>query len=234
MKNTGKPTKGWKSVGVINPANGKVFAQLPDCSKAELDQAFDAAQKAYPAWSRDIEVRRKVLKNCAAALQANPEGLGKTLTMEQGKPLAKAAEELMGTAIWCQYTASLQMPNEVLSNTENSKIEIHRKPLGVVAAITPWNYPLMLAMWKLAPALLAGNTVVLKPSPFTPITSLMLGEILRDIVPPGVFNVVSGGDELGAMMTSHPFPRKISFTGSVATGKRGAPGGAPRLKAGYL
>ena len=99
MTINGKPVKGSKTVGVINPATGKVFAQVPDCSKAELDQAFDAAQKAYPAWSRDIEVRRKVLNECAAALQANPEGLAKTLTMEQGKPLAKAAEELMGTAI---------------------------------------------------------------------------------------------------------------------------------------
>ena len=101
MTINGKPVKGSKTVGVINPATGKVFAQVPDCSKAELDQAFDAAQKAYPAWSRDIEARRKVLNECAAALQANPEGLAKTLTMEQGKPLAKAAEELMGTAIWC-------------------------------------------------------------------------------------------------------------------------------------
>ena len=122
------------------------------------------------------------------------------------------------------------MPKEVLQNTDAGRIEIHRKPVGVVAAITPWNYPLMLAMWKIAPALLAGNTVVLKPSPFTPITSLMLGEILRDIIPPGVFNVVSGGDELGAMMTSHPVPRKISFTGSVETGKKVAAAGAPDLK----
>ena len=171
-----------------------------------------------------------MLNECAAALQANPEGLAKTLTMEQGKPLAKAAEELMGTAMWCSYTASLQMPNEVISDTANGRIEIRRKPVGVVAAITPWNYPLMLAMWKLAPALLAGNTVVLKPSPFTPITSLMLGEILRDIIPPGVFNVVSGGDELGAMMTSHPVPRKLSFTGSVETGKHVAAAAAPDLK----
>ena len=118
----------------------------------------------------------------------------------------------------------------MLQDNATGRIEIRRKPLGVVAAITPWNYPLMLAMWKIAPALLAGNTVVLKPSPFTPITTLMLGEILRDIVPPGVLNVVSGGDELGAMMTSHPVPRKISFTGSVATGKKVAAAAAPDLK----
>ncbi|MEV4257116.1 aldehyde dehydrogenase family protein, partial [Spirillospora sp. NPDC049652] len=104
------------------------------------------------------------------------------------------------------------------------------RPLGVVAAITPWNFPLLLAAWKLGPALLAGNTVVLKPSPYTPLSSLLLGEALRDVLPPGVLNVVSGGDELGAWMTAHPVPRKISFTGSVTTGKRVAASAAPDLK----
>ena len=105
-----------------------------------------------------------------------------------------------------------------------------RRPLGVVAAITPWNFPLILAFWKIAPALLAGNTLVLKPSPFTPLTTLKVGELLRDVFPPGVVNVVSGGDELGAWMTSHPVPRKISFTGSVETGKKVALAAAPDLK----
>jgi acyl-CoA reductase-like NAD-dependent aldehyde dehydrogenase len=118
----------------------------------------------------------------------------------------------------------------VIQNNAQGRIEIRRKPLGVVAAITPWNYPIMLGMWKIAPALLSGNTIVLKPSPYTPITTLMLGEILRDIVPPGVLNVVSGGDELGSWMTSHPTPRKISFTGSVETGKKVAAAAAPDLK----
>lgn len=100
----------------------------------------------------------------------------------------------------------------------------------MVAAITPWNYPVSLAVWKIAPALLAGNTMVLKPSPFTPLATLRMGEILRDVLPPGVFNVVSGGDELGAWMTAHPAVRKISFTGSVATGKLVAAAAAPDLK----
>ena len=225
----GTAVKGSKSIGVINPATGKVFAEVPDCTKAELDQAMDAAQRAFPAWSRDIATRRKVLNECATALQ-NPEGLARMLTLEQGKPLDKAGQEIMGTSMWCAYTAMLDLPNEVIQNNAQGRIEIHRKPLGVVAAITPWNYPLMLGMWKIAPALLAGNTVVFKPSPFTPITTLMLGEILRDIVPPGVINVISGGDDLGAMMTSHPTPRKISFTGSVATGKKVAAAAAPDLK----
>src|SRR5277367_4245531 len=205
----GKSVKGSKSTGVINTATGKVFAEVPDCTKAELDQAMNAAQKAFPAWSKDVNARRKVLQDCAAALQQPPEGLARTLTLEQGKPLDKAAQEIMLTSMWCAFTAMLDLPAEVLSDTADAKIEIKRKPLGVVAAITPWNYPIMLGMWKIAPALLAGNTIVLKPSPYTPITTLMLGEILKDIVPPGVLNVISGGDELGAWMTSHPVPGQI-------------------------
>ncbi len=226
----GKSVKGSKTTGVINPATGKVFTEVPDCTKAELDQAMNAAAKAFPSWSKDIAARRKVLNECAAALQQPPEGLARMLTQEQGKPLDKAGQEIMGTAMWCAYTASLDLPAEVLQNNPQGRIEIRRKPLGVVAAITPWNYPIMLGMWKIAPALLAGNTIVLKPSPYTPITTLMLGEILRDIVPPGVLNVISGGDELGSWMTSHPIPRKISFTGSVETGKKVAAAAAPDLK----
>ncbi|HEY2484505.1 MAG TPA: aldehyde dehydrogenase family protein [Candidatus Binataceae bacterium] len=230
MTINGKAVAGSKTVGVINPATGKTFAQVPDCSKAELDQAMDAAQKAFTTWSKDINLRRKVLGECSAALMNPPEGLARTLTQEQGKPLDKAGQEVMGTAFWAQYTSTLELPVEVVQDNAQSHIEVRRKPLGVVAAITPWNYPIMLAMWKIAPALLAGNTVVLKPSPFTPITTLMLGEILRDIIPPGVLNVVSGGDDLGAMMTSHKVPRKISFTGSVETGKKVAAAAAPDLK----
>jgi acyl-CoA reductase-like NAD-dependent aldehyde dehydrogenase len=230
MTINGKAVAGSKTVGVINPATGKTFAQVPDCSKAELDQAMEAAQKAFTSWSKDINLRRKVLGECSAALMNPPEGLARTLTQEQGKPLDKAGQEVMGTAFWAQYTSTLELPVEVVQDNAQSHIEVRRKPLGVVAAITPWNYPIMLAMWKIAPALLAGNTVVLKPSPFTPITTLMLGEILRDIIPPGVLNVVSGGDELGAMMTSHKVPRKISFTGSVETGKKVAAAAAPDLK----
>jgi len=230
MTINGKAVTGSKTVGVINPATGKVFAQVPDCSKAELDQAMEAAQKAFPSWSKDINARRKVLADCSAALMSPPEGLARMLTQEQGKPLDKAGQEIMGTAFWAQYTSTLDLPIEVVQDNAQSHIEVRRKPVGVVAAITPWNYPIMLAMWKIAPALLAGNTVVLKPSPFTPITSLMLGEILRDIIPAGVLNVISGGDELGAMMTTHKVPRKISFTGSVETGKRVAAAAAPDLK----
>jgi acyl-CoA reductase-like NAD-dependent aldehyde dehydrogenase len=137
---------------------------------------------------------------------------------------------LLGAALSFLFNATLELPNEVVQDDDKIRIEVRARPLGVVAAITPWNYPVLLACAKIGPALLAGNTVVLKPSPYTPLSSLMLGEALRDVLPPGVLNVVAGGDDLGAWLSEHPLVRKISFTGSVATGKRVAASAAPDLK----
>jgi acyl-CoA reductase-like NAD-dependent aldehyde dehydrogenase len=226
----GNSIAGDTSFGVINPASGQVFAQAPECSRAQLDAAMSAASRAYPTWRRDLPARRAALLACAEAVKARLSELAPILTQEQGKPLAKAMEELIGTAVWFQYTASLEIPVEVLQDDANARIEIRRRPLGVVGAITPWNFPVMLAAWKIAPALLAGNTMVLKPSPFTPLSTLKLGEILREALPAGVLNVVSGNDQLGAWITGHPAVRKISFTGSVATGKKVAAAAAPDLK----
>jgi acyl-CoA reductase-like NAD-dependent aldehyde dehydrogenase len=132
--------------------------------------------------------------------------------------------------MWCQYFANLEITPEVIQDDESALVQVVQRPLGVIAAITPWNFPLLLAFWKIAPALLAGNTVVIKPSPFTPLSTLKVAELLQSVLPPGVLNAVSGGDQLGAQMTSHPVPRKISFTGSVETGKKVALAAAPDLK----
>ena len=137
---------------------------------------------------------------------------------------------MFAAAIWCQYFANLETPPQVIQDDAEALVEVVRRPVGVVAAITPWNFPLTLAFWKIAPALLAGNTLVLKPSPFTPLTTLKVAELLRDVMPAGVLNVVSGGDQLGAWMTGHPVPRKVSFTGSIETGKKVAMSAAPDLK----
>jgi acyl-CoA reductase-like NAD-dependent aldehyde dehydrogenase len=216
--------------GVVNPATGEVHAEAPDCSREQLDQAFDAAAKAYVDWQRDEDARREALRACAAALFGAAADLAPVLTREQGKPLARATEEVFGAGVWFQYFADLEVPREIIQDDDNAFAEVIRRPVGVVAAITPWNFPLVLASWKLAPALRAGNTVVLKPSPFTPLATLKMAEVLAAALPPGVINVVSGGNELGAWMTSHPVPRKISFTGSVATGKHVAASAAPDLK----
>ncbi|TDD93651.1 aldehyde dehydrogenase family protein [Actinomadura rubrisoli] len=216
--------------GVINPATGEVAERAPDASRDQLDAAMTAARAAYPAWRRDEAARREALLAAADLLFARSEEIGRILTLEQGKPLTDATMEVVGAGVWLKYFAGLELPGEVIRDDADARVEVVRRPMGVVAAITPWNYPLLLAVWKLAPALLAGNTVVLKPSPFTPLSSLKLGEVLRGVLPPGVLNVVTGGDRLGAWMTAHEVPRKISFTGSVATGKRVAAAAAPDLK----
>ncbi|TDC53340.1 aldehyde dehydrogenase family protein [Actinomadura sp. KC345] len=216
--------------GVINPATGEVAEQAPDASREQLDAAMASARDAYAGWRGDESARRKALLAAADVMFARSEEIGRILTLEQGKPLSEGTMEVVAAGVWLKYFADLELPREVIQDDGNALVEVVRRPMGVVAAITPWNYPLLLATWKLAPALLAGNTMVLKPSPFTPLSSLKLGEVLRDVLPPGVLNVVTGGDELGSWMTSHDVPRKISFTGSVATGKRVAAAAAPDLK----
>ncbi|MFI0449844.1 aldehyde dehydrogenase family protein [Actinomadura sp. 6N118] len=226
----GRSAEAHGTFDVINPATGEVAEQAPDASREQLDQAMAAAQAAFPEWRRDEEARRKALLAAADLMFARSEEIGRILTLEQGKPLRDATREVVGAGVWLKYYAGLETPREIIQDDDAAFVEVVRRPMGVVAAITPWNYPLLLATWKLAPALLAGNTVVLKPSPYTPLSSLKLGEVLREVLPPGVFNVVTGGNELGAWMTSHDVPRKISFTGSVATGKRVAAAAAPDLK----
>jgi aldehyde dehydrogenase (NAD+) len=221
MTINGRAAAGAGVFDVVNPATGAVIASVPDCSPEQLDEAVAAARAAFPAWSaRPIEERKALLVKLGERLTAEADTLMRLLTQEQGKPHADAQFEVLGAGMWCQATAMLDLPVVVNEDTEERLSTTRRVPVGVVGAIAPWNFPLMLAIWKLAPALLAGNTVVLKPSPFTPLTSLRLGELTRDIFPAGVINVVTGGDNLGPWMTAHPDIDKISFTGSSAAGKK--------------
>jgi acyl-CoA reductase-like NAD-dependent aldehyde dehydrogenase len=226
----GSPAPAGQTFAVINPATGRVHEQAPDCSPEQLDAAFAAASRAYRGWKTDESARRELMLAAAQAMFAAADDIGAILVAEQGKPLADARAEAIGAGAWLKYFARLEMPREVIQDDERAFTEVVRRPLGVVAAITPWNYPVMLAAWKIAPALLAGNTMVLKPSPFTPLATLRMGEILAEVLPPGVLNVVSGGDDLGRRMTAHPVPRKISFTGSVAAGRHVAAAAATDLK----
>lgn len=219
-----------QTFGVINPATGEVFAQAPECTREQLDGAMEAAHKAQLSWKTDAAARTEALLAAADAVDAAAKELGPLLTAEQGKPVAQAIAETKGVALWLRHFARLDLPREVIQDDERVFAEVVRRPVGVVAAITPWNFPLSMAAWKFAPALRAGNTVVVKPSPYTPLATLRLGEVLRDVLPPGVLNIVSGSDELGGWMTSHPLVRKITFTGSVATGKKVAAAAAPDLK----
>lgn len=206
---------------VIDPATGTIFAEAPDAGSEQLDQATRAARRAFPGW-RDTPggERRKVLKRAATLLKENVEPLMRLLTREQGKPLAEARAEILGAAYWLSAMSTIEPPVVNNEDTPDRLSVTRRVPLGVVAAISPWNYPVLLSMWKIAPALAAGNAVVMKPSPYTPLTMLKIGELLREVLPPGILNVLCGGDELGPLMTGHPGFDKVSFTGSTETGRR--------------
>jgi len=215
---------------VVDPATGQVFAQAPALAPEQLDGVFEDARRAFSTWRLDEAARRDALRAAADVLELRAADLAPILTAEQGKPLKEAANEFHGAATWLRYYAELETPREILRDDESGFEEIRRRPLGVVSAITPWNFPIMLAMWKIAPALRAGNTIVVKPSPYTPLSTLALGEALRGVLPDGVLTVVTGLDPLGAAMVSHPIPRKVSFTGSTAVGKLVARGAADDLK----
>lgn len=170
----------------------------------------------------------------AQQLDDHADELAVLLTQEHGKPLANARTEVLRSAMWARELAQLTLDEAVLEDQflvddEDRSVVLRRVPLGVVAAIVPWNFPVSLAVWKIAPALLTGNTIILKPSPKTPLTGLYLGELLREVVPAGVVNVVTGKDDLGAWMTSHPGIDKIAFTGSTATVKKVMAAASERL-----
>jgi acyl-CoA reductase-like NAD-dependent aldehyde dehydrogenase len=222
------PTRG--AFGVINPATGEVFASAPEATREQLADAVAAAKAAGRAWARDEQRRIESILKMADLLMANVQEIAPILTAEQGKPLAAAAAEVKETARWLRSAASQEMARETIVDDGRIRTELRRRPLGVVAAITPWNFPVLLLGWKLGPALRAGNTVVVKPSPYTPLATLRVGELMQEALPPGVLSVISGGNELGASLTIHPDVRKISFTGSVATGKLVAAAAAPDLK----
>lgn len=226
----GKVLNSEQTFDVINPATEEVLTVCPACSSEQLEAAIAGAEHAFGLWQMNQAKRRKALIGCARAVKAHMRELAELLTLEQGKPRRQAMHEVSGVIHWFQQTASLKTPIDVIQDDESGKVEVRRKPLGVVGAITPWNYPLILAVWKIAPALLAGNTVVVKPSPHTPLSTLKLGEILQNVLPPGVLNVVSGGDDLGAQIVAHPGIRKISLTGSIETGKAIARSAANDLK----
>jgi acyl-CoA reductase-like NAD-dependent aldehyde dehydrogenase len=227
----GKLVDGDATLEVVNPATEAVLATCARASKAQLDQAVAAAKAAFPAWSATpIEARRQLLLAIADVIQANLADLARLLTQEQGKPLADATGEILGAAAFFRYFASLDVPAKVVQDDAAGRVEVRRRPLGVVAAIVPWNFPMILMAFKAPAALLAGNTVILKPAPTTPLTALKFGELIAGIVPPGVVNVIVDANDLGAELTRHPDVRKVSFTGSTETGKKVMASAADALK----
>ncbi|MGA0603999.1 aldehyde dehydrogenase family protein [Caulobacter sp. KR2-114] len=222
---------GDSTMDVINPATEAVLAQAPRASKAQLDKAVAAAKAAFPAWSATpIEERKKALLAIADAIQNNAAELARLLTQEQGKPIGDATGEVYGAAAFFRYFTALDLPVKVIDDSPNRRVEQRRRPLGVIGAIVPWNFPLILMAFKVPAALLAGNTIVLKPAPTTPLSTLRIGALIKDLLPPGVLNIIADNGDLGAALTAHPDVRKISFTGSTETGKRVMAGAAEALK----
>ncbi|GEB62048.1 aldehyde dehydrogenase family protein [Streptomyces gardneri] len=204
---------------VVDPATGETFDEAPDQQPGELDDVVARARRAWHDWRSDPTARTAALRGAADAVETAGDDLARLLTREQGKPLAESYAEVARTAARLRYYADLAPRTRRIDDGRPVHSEVRWRPLGPVAAIVPWNFPLQLAAAKFAPALAAGNTVVLKPSPFTPLATRLLGSVLATVLPEEVLTVVTGREPLGARLASHPGIRHVTFTGSVPTGR---------------
>lgn len=204
-----------------NPATGEKLWPVPIASQKDVDEAVEAAQTAFESFrNTSLAERKEMLGKFKDALLANSDEMTELLCAETGKPKSVAEiETTAGTAGWADWHQTLEIPEEKMEDDEKT-ITTRYTPLGVVGAICPWNFPILLSLGKIIPAVLTGNTIIVKPSPFTPYTTLKVVEIAQDVFPKGVVQVVGGDDALGPMLTAHPGIAKISFTGSIATGKK--------------
>src|SRR6516165_5371327 len=227
----GRLVKGAGTLDVINPATGRTLTAAPRADRDQLAQAVAAAKAAFSAWSATpLPQRAALLVKLAEALEAQQGLFARLLTQEQGKPLPQALDEIASSIAAIRYFAALDLTPEVLKEDAARKVVRQHKPLGVVAAITPWNFPVLLLIFKVAPALLAGNTLVAKPAPTTPLTTLRFGELCQRVLPPGVVNVIVDQNDLGPALTAHPDVATVAFTGSTVTGKKVMASAAGTLK----
>jgi aldehyde dehydrogenase (NAD+) len=227
----GALVEGARHLDVINPATEAPVAASPIPDEAQVSAAIAAATEAFPAWSAlPVVDRAAVLTAIADAVEANADDIARLTTLEQGKPLAAARSDVDAAVQFTRHFAGLRPGPEVVRDDAEARIEIHRRPVGVVAAILPWNFPFFQAMYKIAPALLMGNTLVVKPAPTTPLNTMLLGELIVDLVPAGVVNIVGDDGSVGPMVTTDPGIAKVSFTGSTAVGKAVMRSGSDSLK----
>jgi acyl-CoA reductase-like NAD-dependent aldehyde dehydrogenase len=227
----GQLRDGAATLAVINPATGRVFESCARADRAQVDEAIAAAKRSWAEWrGLDQSARGACLTALADLVTQRADDLARLLTQEQGKPLAQARAEINSGLARLRFFAEQELPPVVLRDTDRELIVEHRRPLGVVAAITPWNFPFSLLIGKVAPALASGNTMVAKPAPTTPLTTCLLGELAADALPPGVLNIVVDDNDLGNYLTSHPDVAKVGFTGSTATGSKVMASAAPTLK----
>ncbi|MFL5932791.1 MAG: gamma-aminobutyraldehyde dehydrogenase [Gaiellaceae bacterium] len=224
---------------VLNPATGEAIAEVPRGTQADVDRAVEAAKKALPEWLETTpQERSEALLKLAAAIEDNAEELAELESQNVGKPLSYARDEMPVSADNLRFFAGAARLLEGKSAGEYMRgytSMVRREPLGIVGGIAPWNYPLMMAVWKIGPALAAGNVQIVKPSEQTPLTALRFGELAGEILPPGVLNVITGdGVPVGEGIVKHPDVRMVSLTGDVATGKEIARTAADTLKRVHL
>ncbi len=208
---------------VHNPATGELIGRVPVQSIADVDAAIDRAEAAQPAWAAlSDEERVDYLNKIADAIEANAEALAEILSREQGKPLngPNARFEVGGCVAWTRVPAGTPLPVEVVVDDGETYAEMHYRPLGVVGAITPWNWPMMIAIWQIIPSLRMGNTVVQKPSEYTTLSGLALNHVINSVLPAGVLETISGAGDLGSHLVQSEKIAKIMFTGSTRTGKK--------------
>ncbi len=229
----GKAVTTARTFDVLNPADETVVAACPEGTPALVDEAVSSARRALSSWAALPDSERvSKLRAIADVIEKHHAELSELVTREQGKTQSGpgANLEVGGAAAWTRATASLSIAEETIQDDKSGKIVLRRKPVGVVASITPWNWPLMIAVWHVMPAIRVGCTVVIKPSPFTPLSTLRLVDLMNQVLPPGVINSVTGGVEVGNHLTNHPGIDKIVFTGSIATGKKVMGSAAQHLK----
>lgn len=216
---------------VVNPANEQVIGQVPACGAEQLDSAVIAAREAFKSWKKtSFEERQAACMAISGAIKENAEELYRLLTSEQGKPHEQAKGEIFGAAGMSAAQSTLKLEEEIIQDDDTRLHRSRRVPVGVVGGIVPWNFPVMMAVQKIVPALMSGCTIILKPSPFTPLTTLRIAELIADKVPAGTVNIITGEDSLGPLITAHPGIDKITFTGSTATGKKIMEGASADLK----
>ena len=216
---------------VINPATEEIFETVARASEAQMEAAVAAAKRAQKDWAKtSMAERRAKLEELVGAIAAEADEFARIITQEQGKPLPEAAGEVEWSQGYLAHTATLELPDRVIQDDEAFRIETRHKPLGVVAGIIAWNFPLLLACWKIGPALMAGNAIVLKPAPTTPVSALKLGQLCQRIFPAGLVNIIVDDNDLGPKLSSHPDVAKVGFTGSSETGKRVAASAADTMK----
>ncbi|EMD33479.1 hypothetical protein CERSUDRAFT_118059 [Gelatoporia subvermispora B] len=217
----GKKVSSPASQTVVNPSTEEVLANVPNASGEQLEEAIQAASRAFPAWAAlPVEKRQQALSRLGQLVQEHLDDFVDLLVKECGKNKELATIEATQCVLWfCEVGGKQSLPDEIISDTPERKVVVRYVPVGVCAAITPFNFPLSLVAWKLSPALVTGNVVIVKPSPTAPLTTIKLVELAQQVLPPGVLNVLTGDNNIGKLLCEHPEIKRISMTGSTAAGK---------------